>query len=140
MALTMKYEKCFVGQHRNAAYNALLNMVGDELPNEAHTQIIRRRLQGEFLNICTDNYYVAYEGDKCYSRLWTGWGKHKDSVGNFGHFLTLPEKRGQGIGREILKIWTSDIKGRSDVPLALFCTANNFSKAKHSGFKWGNFP
>ncbi|MBE6761979.1 MAG: GNAT family N-acetyltransferase [Ruminococcaceae bacterium] len=119
----MKFEKIFAGQHKNEGYNALWNMVKDELPDESHTKIIRRRLQGEFADLCTDNYYIAYEDDVCYSRLWTGWGKHKDAIGNFGHFLTLPEKRGQGLGREVIKKWTADIKSRGDAPLALFCTA-----------------
>ena len=112
----MKYEKVFVGQYRNDGYYALCNMVKDELPDAAHTQIIRRRLQGEFADLCTDNYYIAYEDNVCYSRLWTGWGKHKDAIGNFGHFLTLPEKRGQGLGREVIKKWSADIKSRGDAP------------------------
>ena len=120
----MKYDKIFVGQYRNDGYYALYDMVKDELPDEAHTKIIRRRLQGEFADLCTDNYYIAHKDGKCYSRLWTGWGKHKDAIGNFGHFLTLPEKRGQGLGREVIKKWTADIKSRGDAPLALFCTAN----------------
>jgi len=121
--VALKFEKIFAGQHKNEGYNALWNMVKDELPDESHTKIIRRRLQGEFADLCTDNYYIAYEDDVCYSRLWTGWGKHKDAIGNFGHFLTLPEKRGQGLGREVIKKWTADIKSRGDAPLALFCTA-----------------
>ena len=118
--ITLKFEKCFVGQYKNEGYNALCDMVRDELPGVAHTEIIRRRLQGEFADLCTDNYYIAHENGRCYSRLWTGWGKHKDAVGNFGHFLTLSEKRGQGLGREIIKKWKADIKGRGDAPLALF--------------------
>ena len=121
--ITLKFEKCFVGQYKNEGYNALCDMVRDELPGVAHTEIIRRRLQGEFADLCTDNYYIAHENGRCYSRLWTGWGKHKDAVGNFGHFLTLSEKRGQGLGREVIKKWKADIKGRGDAPLALFCTA-----------------
>lgn len=121
--VNLKYEKIFVGEYKNEGYYALCDMVKDELPDASHTKIIRRRLEGEFADLCTDNYYIAYEGDKCYSRLWTGWGKHKDAIGNFGHFLTLPEKRGQGLGREVIKKWTADIKSRGDAPLALFCTA-----------------
>lgn len=120
----MIFEKYLAGQPKNVAYQTLWDMVKDELPEQAHTAVIRRRVSGEFADFCDDYYFVAHDGEKCYSRLWTGWGKHKDSVGNFGHFLTLPESRGQGLGREVLKIWCENIKNNPQKPLALFCTAN----------------
>lgn len=119
----MIFEKYFAGQLSNDAHKALWNMVKDEFPDKAYTETIRRRVKGELADLCTDNYFVAHDGEKCYSRLWTGWGKHKNSVGNFGHFLTLEECRGKGIGREVLKLWAADVFSRSDAPLALFCSA-----------------
>lgn len=119
----MIFEKYFCGQHPNAAQKALWDMVKAECTERPYTETIRRRVAGVYADICTDNFYVAHEGGRCYSRLYTSWGKHKDSIGNFGHFVTLEECRGQGIGREVLKIWADDIYSRSDVPLGLFCTA-----------------
>ena len=96
---------------------------GENPLKDAYGSIMKRRVMGEYKDVCTDNYYIAYNDEKCLSRLWTGWGKHKDSIGNFGHFLTLSECRGMGIGREILKMWIKDTRERPDAPLALFCSA-----------------
>ena len=117
------FEKYFAGQLSNQAHKALWDMVKNEYPDRLYTETIRKRVKGELANVCIDNYYVAREGEKCICRLWTGWGKHKDAIGNFGHFLTLPEYRGKGIGGEVLKLWARDIFSRSQLPLGLFCTA-----------------
>lgn len=117
------FEKYYAGQLSNQAHKALWNMVKDEYPDKLYTQTIRKRVKGELADICTDNYYIARDGEKCVCRLWTGWGKHNDAIGNFGHFLTLPEYRGKGVGRQVLKLWAQDIFSRSQLPLGLFCTA-----------------
>lgn len=119
----MKFEKYFAGQLRNDAYDALWSMVKDDKPEVAYAETIRRRVKGELADLCVDNYYIAYDENGCYNRLWSGWGKHKDAIGNFGHFLTLPEARGKGLGDRVLDVWASDILTRGDVPLGLFCTA-----------------
>lgn len=119
----MIFEKYFAGQLPNDAHKALWDMVKDEKPEEAYMQTIKKRVKGELSDICVDNYYIARDGDKCGTRLWTGWGKHKDAIGNFGHFLTLPEFRGKGLGKKVMRLWANDILTRSDVPLCLLCSA-----------------
>ncbi len=121
-------QKFTPGENQISGYDALLEMCKipmhpEENPNMPYSDIIKRRILGEFADVCCDNYYVAYNQDTCLSRLWTGWGKHTDSVGNFGHFLTLPECRGMGLGRQVLKLWFNDVTTRADKPLALFCSA-----------------
>lgn len=121
-------EKFTSGENKIGGYESLLEMCQIPMhPKEPldmpYLKILKRRILGEFANLCCDNYYIAYTPDKCLSRLWTGWGKHTDSVGNFGHFLTLPESRGLGLGRQVLKLWYNDITTHADKPLALFCSA-----------------
>lgn len=124
------FEHFVTGSTESKGYLPLLEMCSVPMhPGENPTDspfgiVMKRRIMGEYKDICTDNYYIAYNEEKCLSRLWTGWGKHKDSIGNFGHFLTLPECRGKGIGREVLKMWIKDMKERPDAPMALFCTAS----------------
>lgn len=119
----MKLEIYSTKGEKNEAHKMLTDMVENELLNVAYADVIRWRVRGYLKDKCIDNYYVAYTDEKCLSRLWTGWGKHKDAVGNFGHFKTLEELRGQGIGKKILEMWKEDIFGRDDLPLALFCSA-----------------
>lgn len=119
----MKFGKYIAGQEKSEAFYKLTDMVENELLNVAYADVIRWRVRGYLKDKCVDNYYVAYNDEKCLSRLWTGWGRHKDAVGNFGHFVTVEELRGQGIGTKMLKFWKEDILSRDDLPLALFCTA-----------------
>ena len=123
------FEKFNPGVTHGKAYEGLLEMCSVPMspgaePLKGPSGItMKKRIMGEYKDICTDNYYIAYNDEKCLSRLWTGWGKHKDSIGNFGHFLTLPECRGMGLGREVLTMWIKDTKERPDAPLAFFCSA-----------------
>ena len=126
---TITFEAFTAGKTEGIAFSRLLEMCCIGMtPNvdpltQSYGIVMQRRILGKYTDRCTDNYYIAYTAEKCLSRLWTGWGKHKDAVGNFGHFLTLPECRGMGLGREVLKLWSKDMKERPDAPLALFCTA-----------------
>ena len=125
----VKFEHFTPGNTESKGYLPLLEMCSVPMhPGKNPTDspfgiVMKRRIMGEYKDICTDNYYIAYNDEKCLTRLWTGWGKHKDSIGNFGHFLTLPECRGMGLGRETLKMWIKDTKERPDAPLAFFCSA-----------------
>lgn len=116
--------ECYVpGQAFNAAGHAISAMMKDYNPGKSYADMIRLRISGKVSDQCSDTYFVAHQDGICYSRLWHGWGKHADSVGNFGNFLTLEQCRGQGIGKKMLEFWYNDLTGREDLPLALFCTA-----------------
>lgn len=113
------------GQPMNPAGQALNQMLQDYAPGASYADMMRLRLSGKLADKCADTYFVAYEDGICYSRLWNGWGVHKDAVGNFGNFMTLEQCRGQGIGKKMLKLWHDNLQAREDKPLALFCSAND---------------
>ena len=85
--------------------------------------MLRKRVSGALQEECTDIYYIALQDGALVSRLWNGWGKHPDAVGNFGNFQTNADLRGQGIGRQLLFTWQANLRARADAPLALFCNA-----------------
>ena len=102
---------------------ALARMLADESPGKSYADVMRLRVAGALTDACTDTYFLALDGDACVSRLWNGWGRHEDAIGNFGNFLTLEQYRGQGIGTRLLEEWYADLQARDDKPLALFCTS-----------------
>lgn len=120
----MEFEIFVPGQPVNAAGQALVTMLRDYEKGKSFADMMRLRIAGKVSSQCTDTYYVAHEDGVCYSRLWNGWGVHKDAVGNFGNFMTVDACRGQGIGKKMLQMWHDDLQARKDKPLALFCTVN----------------
>ena len=92
-------------------------------PGQFYAEMLRKRATGELRDVCTDIYYIATSEGEMVSRLWNGWGKHRDAIGNFGNFQTKAELRGKGIGRQMLAVWQAHVAGRADAPLALFCNA-----------------
>lgn len=87
-----------------------------------YADMLRVRASGALAAECTDIYYLACEDGALLSRLWCGWGKHANAVGNFGNFVTRPDLRGRGIGRALLADWQASLD-RPDRPLAFFCNA-----------------
>ena len=134
----MKFEVYVPGLPVNEAGNALAAMLKDYQPGASYADMMRLRISGAVSDQCTDTYFVAHKDGVCLSRLWHGWGKHKDAVGNFGNFLTLEELRGQGVGKQMMKLWYEDITSREDLPLALFCTAGE--RATHLYYPYGFRP
>lgn len=108
---------------QSPAGQALARMLADESPGKSYADVMRLRVAGALTDACTDTYFLALDGDACVSRLWNGWGRHEDAIGNFGNFLTLEQYRGQGIGTRLLETWYADLQARDDKPLALFCTS-----------------
>lgn len=105
---------------------ALSDSINHLDPHHPYSQMMRLRVAGKAAQECTDVYYLCTDEDNdLVSRLWMGWGKHGCAIGNWGNFFTNPKYRGQGIGRQMLDFWASDLKSRKDLPLALFCTAGN---------------
>ncbi len=91
----------------------------------SYAKMMQYRIAGFSSEECNDIYYVAYEDGKMLSRLWNGWGRHKNAIGNFGNFLTIPEARGKGYGGLLLEMWFKDINEHEDAPLGLFCSAGS---------------
>lgn len=119
----MKYEIYIPGEPKNEAGLALDQMMKDEKIGTSYADMIRYRASGAASKECTDIYFVAHEDGIGYSRLWHGWGKHENAIGNFGNFKTLEECQGKGIGKEMMKLWHQDITTRENLPLGLFCTS-----------------
>lgn len=105
-----------------AAERALFEMMREE-QDRSYADMIRLRISGGAAEECDDTYFVALEGEKCLSRLWHGWGRHDNAIGNFGNFFTLEEARGTGVGRKLLHMWMEDLETKEKKPLALFCSA-----------------
>lgn len=106
-----------------AAAAALLRVVERE-SDASYARMIAYRLAGAAADECEDCYFIATEGDRCVSRLWYGWGRHADAIGNFGNFRTADELQGQGIGGRLMAMLAESLRGRNDPPLALFCTSS----------------
>ena len=117
----LKIDKFLCGEGCSPAQNALRLMLKDENIGTSYADMMRCRLDNLVADQCKDIYYVAYEGDRAYSRLWNGWGRHAGAIGNFGNFVTVQELRGQGLGHRMLEFWFDDIKGRQGLPLCFLC-------------------
>lgn len=118
----MIFEKFNPEVRGTTAERALFEMM-KSAPDRSYADMIRLRISGGAAEECDDTYFVALEGEKCLSRLWHGWGRHENAIGNFGNFLTLEEARGTGVGRNLLHMWMEDLEGKEKKPLALFCSA-----------------
>lgn len=119
----MKLERYIPGQPDSSMEQALLDMLKEVNSGISYADMMRLRISGGAAKQCDDTYYVAHEEGVCYSRLWNGWGRHDNAIGNFGNFLTLEAVRGQGIGHRMLQMWHADIQSRDKLPLGLFCSA-----------------
>lgn len=134
----MKFEIYVPGQPMNEAGKAIEEMLRDYDHGATYADMMRLRISGGVSDQCADTYFVAHEDGVCYSRLWHGWGKHKDAVGNFGNFMTLESCRGQGIGKKMMELWHQDIQNREDKPLALFCSSKE--RPTHLYYPYGFRP
>ena len=133
----MLFEKYVPGREKNAAYQAIWNMMDGFDTNRSYADMIRLRLTGDIAAECLDTYYVAHEDGRCLSRLWMGWGNHPDSIGNWGNFYTDVNARGRGIGGGLLRLWDEDLKATKNPPLAFFCTASTVDLLRPYGkFGW----
>lgn len=134
----MEFSIIFPGQAPSDAEGALSISMKEYNLGVSYADTIRLRLSGALQEICNDTYYVAHENGRCISRLWNGWGRHGEAIGNFGNFLTEEKFRGQGIGKKMLELWFSDLNSRDDLPLGLFCTAG--AQAAKLYFPYGFKP
>ena len=119
----MVFETYHPGGEKNIAHTALCAMMQGVDEGKSYADMIRLRLSGRVADRCNDTYYVARQADSAYARLWNGWGKHPDAIGNWGNFYTVEVARGQGIGGQLLKLWQQDMEHRDDAPLCFLCSA-----------------
>lgn len=107
-------------EHTAAA--ALAEVISAEEPDAAWSRMILHRLKGNVSEECTDRYYIAMKDGKCVSRLWCGWGKHANAIGNWGHFRTADAMQGKGIGRSVLDLWFEHQQTTENGPAAFLCS------------------
>lgn len=117
----LQFDRFICGDNESAAQRALSKMLEKENPGVSYADMMRYRVSNRAKDECIDTYYVAHNGETAYSRLWNGWGRHKDAIGNFGNFVTVEELRGNGIGHRMLEFWFDDITSRNDLPLCFLC-------------------
>lgn len=125
MESDIRYDRFAAGGAMSEAARILDRELANENPGMTYSQMMRLRLSGRAAAECTDTYFIATTPDGEYvARLWHGWGRHPESIGNFGNFKTLEKFQRRGIGRRLLDMWYADREGRADLPLALFCTSS----------------
>lgn len=121
----MIFEKYLPGQPSNEAHRALSAMMQDFDTGKSYADMMRHRISGKAAGSCFDVYYVAHEHETAYSRLWMGWGRHSDAIGNWGNFYTDAAFRGKGLGTRLLDLWHDDLQSMTDAPLCFLCTTGS---------------
>ncbi len=119
----MLFEKYYPEDGKNVAGELIDRMMHGFDTDKSYADMMRYRISGKAANECRDVYYVAHNGEKALGRLWHGWGRHKDAIGNWGNFYTDENARGQGIGGGLLRLWQGDFENEKDPPLCFLCTA-----------------
>lgn len=119
----MIIETYIPGQPLNEAGKAVIQMMEGVAEGVSYADMIRLRLSGKVSEECKDTYIVAHENGVAMSRLWHGWGKHPNAIGNFGNFKTEDALQGKGIGKQMMAFWKDTIENEPEKPLALFCSS-----------------
>ena len=105
------------------AAGALSGLLPEE-SQRSYARMMLYRLAGKAAGECEDRYFIAMEDGQCVSRIWYGWGRHQDAVGNFGNFRTREDHQGRGIGRSLLNMLIASVRNSADLPRCLFCTCS----------------
>jgi GNAT superfamily N-acetyltransferase len=105
------------------AAGALSGMLREE-SQRSYARMMLYRLAGKAAGECEDRYFIAVEDGQCVSRIWYGWGRHRDAVGNFGNFRTAEDHQRRGIGRSLLEMLIASVRNSADLPRCLFCTCS----------------
>ena len=117
----LQIDRFICGDDESEAQRTLTKMLENENIGVSYADMMRYRVSNRAKGECIDTYYVAHDGENAYSRLWNGWGRHNDAIGNFGNFVTVETLRGQGLGHRMLEFWFDDISSRQDLPLCFLC-------------------
>ena len=121
----MTVEKYIPSKSPCDARTALLNSFDSFTERAPTLEVLIKRIEGEYAEICDETFYVAHDDGRLLSRHWMGWGRHNDAIGNWGYFFTDPDFRGQGIGGSVLRLWHEDFLDRTDLPLCFLCTTGS---------------
>ena len=105
----MILETYIPGEGMTEAGKAIAKMMEGVNEGRSYADMMRLRISGGVSDQCEDTYFVAREGEECLSRLWHGWGKHENAIGNFGNFMTREDLQGQGIGKQMMALWQQTI-------------------------------
>ena len=119
----MMFEKYIPEEGKNTAGTLIGRMMDGFDSGVSYADMMRYRISGKAACECRDVYYVAHDSEKALGRLWHGWGRHADAIGNWGNFYTDESCRGQGIGGGLLRLWQEDIEKEKTPPLCFLCTA-----------------
>lgn len=118
--------ECYLcGEPQTPASRSLAGWLDATETDRSYLPMMQLRVAGRASDQCKDIYYLAMQDGQVVSRLWNGWGKHPDAVGNFGNFYTLEAFQGRGIGHQLLDAWYEDLMQQPDLPIGLFCTSAN---------------
>lgn len=118
----MHIVKYCCGDPQNEASQAFGDWLQETQTDKSYHAMMRYRVAGRVADECTDIYFLAMQDGEIAARLWNGWGKHPNAVGNFGNFLIREEFRGGGLSKKMLDAWYEDLMQRDDRPLGLFCS------------------
>ena len=133
----MVAEKYIPGKEKNQAYGAIQGMMDGFDAGKSYADMMRLRISGAAAGVCSDHYYVAHEDGKGVARLWMGWGRHADAIGNWGNFFTDPVCRGKGYGGSLLRLWYEDLQTAKELPLCFLCTTGSADIARlYSRYGW----
>ena len=99
----MKIERFLCGDPQTNASAALSQWLATVETDRSYLPMMQYRIAGHAAEECTDVYFIATEEDRAVSRLWHGWGKHENAIGNFGNFMTREDLQGQGIGKQMMR-------------------------------------
>lgn len=134
----MIIETYIPGNGMTDAGRAIEKMMEGVNEGSSYADMMRLRISGSVSDQCNDTYFVAREGEECLSRLWHGWGKHENAIGNFGNFLTREDLQGQGIGKQMMTVWQQTIEAEPNKPLGLFCSSKE--RPAQMYFRYGFRP
>ena len=112
-------EEYIAGSKRNNVFDLLDKTI------RVDDHFLRMRLHGEFADISNDIFFVTHDKKQGLSRIWMGYGKHNNSICNWGAVFTPEEHRGNGYCAKTLNFCFEYIDKMKDAPLALFCTAGS---------------
>ena len=118
----VKCDKYVVGGEKNRVYEILAPS-----PTDAYMEM---RFKGEIVDVCTDIFFLTHDDENLLSHIWMCYGKHENSVSNWGAVFTPEEFRGKGYCAKTLEYCFKEIDALENGPTALLCTAGSDRLAK----------
>ncbi len=92
---------------------------------------ISERVRGLHAADCRDRYFIGKIDGKIVASLWYGLPVRGIGIGNFGNTFTVPEHRGKGIMKQLMRLLSEDFQKSAGV--ALFCVSGEMTGNKIYG-------